>query len=283
MSDPITTLLNLPCVMLKDTDNFSTMPIIESAEHFGSCEFLQFVLTGETIEGFLKRVYKGAETYPMDCSIYAQLAAIVLSDKWPIQGGYIFLYFVKNVPNFWNTKYSELGYILPKNLEVMLDIRDSPTNSKGQWIVRLNNSKFLGLSDDGPRTMDSGEWVLSLIQGLNEFVHRWTDSKMPPKTMYEVFCKVSAEKIMEWFDKGMMDEWDFYSRYGYHDFTVTLDGGKYTVEKNEKEPPAKSLNDLYPSLMVDAWRHPRPDEGVSGTSMMVNIDGEDVLFYCAMK
>jgi len=63
---------------------------------------------------FLHRIYNGETPYKMDCSLFAQLGSLVLSNQWPKKKGDILL-FVANTElstfMLWSDKIPEMSYI----------------------------------------------------------------------------------------------------------------------------------------------------------------------------
>lgn len=286
-SAQLAALLELPCVMPDSSQSLFDLPILASAERFGTCEFLQTVMMDESLADFLRRVYNGAKTYTMDCSIYAQLVSIVIGNKWPIDGGYIFLYFVnENAHHFWSTKIPELGYITSSNPEVATELLTFPTNAKGQWAVRVGKNDFLGLGNQGPALMTVEQWIMELRAELKEFAKYHLTVSVFALSHKELYRFAGSGVVHSWFHLDKLNDWGFYTQRGYAAITVKVTGDSYVTKENETSsppPPSDDLSKIYPYILQSGWIKPKPEEGISGTTSSMNIDGKEYMLYSPIR
>jgi hypothetical protein len=163
-------ILSLPCYVT-NSKSVKTVPLLATATKVGTSEFIQKVLPGESLPDFLKRIYHGAEKYDMDCSIYAQLISLVLSDKWPKEGGDVVLYIDDEIsgPKLWRSKIPEMGYIFALNPNVAEALIKTETIFKGQWVIQIEKNQFIGLTNLGPVVMGLEGWVTCIRDGLLDF------------------------------------------------------------------------------------------------------------------
>lgn len=272
----ITELLSLPCVLntlLHDEEQV----ILSGAKQFGTSEFLQVVMTGESLSDFLRRIYRGASSYMMDCSIYAQLASLVLDEAWPTTGGFIFLYTNPEVnETFMKLKSNNLGYIAIQNKELR---RKLPIPDQRRWAVRINDNQLIGLSEDGPRVMTMAKWVNKLRTKLIS----------PPDSSYLSFKDFDPERLF--FNTtptktvtNDFNNWGFYINPDFAVLVASYKDGDITVEEN----PIPLLDGefvqiLYPSPMKVICLEPNPTSGVSGVNTAINIDGVEHVGYDHFK
>lgn len=213
----LNTLLGLPCI-IDGNKSLLKCPIIASANQVGSSHFTHTVNPKETLPMFLKRVYNDANSYDMDCSIYAQLVSNVLSDRWPTDGGNISLYIADDdgaIP-LWDSKIDEMGYIGVSNKELADTLNNLPITFKGQWTIRIRDNEFLGLMVEGPTVMTMQQWVSHLRSKMEAFASERSDmprfSEFSPTKM-ALFAGRNLLNI--YFMTDRMNKWGFYSRPGF--------------------------------------------------------------------
>lgn len=212
-------LCSLPCVIDSSKSLFGC-PILETAERIGDSTFVQEVLAGESLTAFLCRIYDDSDSYDMDCSIYSQLVSLVLARRWPTQGGKISLYISDETggPLLWESKIPELGYIGSSNSDVSKFLQGLSITFKGQWAIRLDENKFLGLAVEGPKVMSMEEWVINLRSKLEDY-SKVDDSISPFNFLSRNSHGASPGNMIEYTSKRLlnlyflmdkMNKWGFY-------------------------------------------------------------------------
>src|SRR3989337_4085649 len=125
----IDTLLVLPCVIDSSCD-FAHAPIITKAIETEDLVFRHQVFPGESLTAFLARIYDGTNKYDMDCTIYAQPASLVLSNKWPTTGGDIYLYMCASIGS---NKIPQMGYLSVHDKKAATLLATLSTPDRGEW------------------------------------------------------------------------------------------------------------------------------------------------------
>ena len=202
-------LLLLPCVINSDKVLTET-PIFTAAECFRENVYFLTVEKGESLSDYLHRVYGGNTPYEMDCSVYAQLSAAVLSGGWPIDGGKIAIYIGAEFGDFmlWNFKIDEMGYIGVSDVKVAGDLAKMATTSKGQWCIRISQDEYLGLGGDGPLVFSMGSWVERLRSGLIKYAGNLDNN--PITTSMLTFHIYS----------GKLNTWKFFTKKENYEDTI---------------------------------------------------------------
>lgn len=202
-------LLSLPCVIDSDRDLFQTA-ILATAESFDRTVYILTVKEGESLFEYLHRVYDGEGPYHMDCTIYAQLAAFVLSGKWPIKGGKILIFIAIELGDFmlWTEKIPEMGYISVCDEAVGSHLNKIPTSCKGQWCIRLSTDEYLGLASDGPHVFSMSTWVQRLRDGLISYSQTAAE---PSLNINQILINL----LYCYIKVGKVDTWGFYPQKGH--------------------------------------------------------------------
>jgi len=123
-------LLALPC----EIRSVNLLEVLLLNQPLDDRIFVQKVLPGETLATFLNRVYQGQRPYLMDCSCFAQLADLVLSGRWPHEGGNIMLCLDSlSLSGYllWERKSLQMGYFGTMDPETNVFTTTLPTTSKG--------------------------------------------------------------------------------------------------------------------------------------------------------
>lgn len=297
--DQLPALLSLPCVLDVVTD-ITEQPILADAKRFGSSEFLQAVMTDESLGDFLHRVYKGAKTYRMNASIYSQLAALVLSDTWPYMGGFIFLYInPKTNDNFLTAKVNDLGCL---KLDDNSSLHQLPDAFKELWAVRVNHRNLLSLTDKGPKVLDIADWVIKLRTNLEEFGNADQDLSQIYEKTQEDSCYVNSKMefvriprdyhIADLFVKSMrglvrcslklgkLDNWGFYPTADYIAISAVYNNGYVFVQEFPRPLKENEIMEIiYPPSMAAIYCAPNPSVSASGTIRESWICDEDCTVY----
>jgi hypothetical protein len=215
-------LMKLPC-FIDGSSILIQKPIIATGIAINKSEFRQYVKKGESLSDFLKRIYHGAKKYDMDCSIYAQLISLVLSDKWPKEGGQITLYIADEIsgPKLWNNKISEMGYIGNSHNDVATTLSKLPITFKGQWVIQIDQNNFIGLTDSGPIITTMEEWVTSLRTKLLDFSTDYENNEdfeifsLLGASHNEIASMAAQKAIAIYFRNNKMNKWGFYTRQNF--------------------------------------------------------------------
>jgi hypothetical protein len=229
----VDSLLSLPCV-IDVSKCVMTLPIFSKALSNESGVFIHRIGPGESLSEFLYRLYDGDEHYYMDCSIYAQLASLVLTESWPgdwlkyLGGGDITLYLPHQAgPTLWRTKPIQMGYIGIVDCQILEQLSLLPIAFKGEWVVRTGENKFLGLSEDGPLPMSIEDWVQYIRSKLEKYSYiDESCTNQPP----EYFQKLL---VRSYFERGDKDRWGFYSQPTHPSITVLWTSDKIMITDNE--------------------------------------------------
>ena len=205
-------LISLRCI-IDDSLYLLETKILSTAKRLSIFEFEHTVIVGETLDDFLFRIYQGAKQYEMDCTIYAQLASLVLTDKWPYDGGKFYLIMAGNQESqdkLLLAKISQMGYITVTSKKVTKYLQDLPTSAKGEWCIQIAGNKFLGLACSGPAIWSMEEWVSELRQSIKIYIG---DRAIPVRmTDYHLLKDNCIKGILDcYFNLGKMDEWGFYN------------------------------------------------------------------------
>jgi len=210
----LNSLLALPCVINND-GKLTNIPLLSKSQNdFGTVYYLE-VNPGESLEIYLERIYDSKGPYDMDCTIYAQLAAKILTGTWPIDGGTVSIFIGDGFGGFmlWKTKIPQMGYISLSDKMSNKIISGTDTPSKGEWCIRLceeiypYDDKFLGLTSNGPQIFNIDQWVHHLRQGLEEYHKKWV--YLSPPTDKDILMRWINVSLMT----GKFDEWNFRSTY----------------------------------------------------------------------
>ncbi len=234
-------LLNLPC-KIKSSHNLLDTSICAKAENPHPFMYKHTVDRNETLPQFLQRIYQ-KESYDMDCSLYAQLASLVLSRKW----GDDFVLSIaakEDVETFlWMTKIPEMGYIGVSNDRAASHLMTLPVAFKGQWVIQINSNSFLGLTCDGPCVKTMEEWISYLRNKLEEYSLADT---------CESFQQIGTVILRIYFKLGLMNEWGFYTLMGIPSITAICTSNG--IEINSIESKINTLSMMIKSLCTSMSR-----------------------------
>jgi len=187
--------------MCDDADDLTKSPLT-TTDKFGILGIYQHDLKGKSVEEFLSEIY-GDPSYKMDCSLFTQLihhdskksiltlilpitdhAKLILWDIFP-----------------FNVRY--MGLDDDRALEICCEIS---TSHKGIFLTKLDNERYLGLSDDGPLILSQQEWAQYCSGGLR----KWLDGEHKRHSSLSV--EYSRTKILECLLKmGKLDKWSLYN------------------------------------------------------------------------
>ena len=201
-------LLSLPCI-IKDSIALTDTPILSKAFRKHAFIFKHKIFPAETLTAFLNRIYEGAEVYTMDCSIYAQLAALVLSGKWSSCGGSIKLYICagKGEEKLCKNKIPQMGYITVRDEEVSKLLMEMSTSAKGEWCIQIETNKFLGLSSTGPKVLSMEEWITHLRTELETLAHDRSWSQQFGSD--SLVNKIQRDMLDCYFNLNRLNKWVF--------------------------------------------------------------------------
>lgn len=237
------TLLSLPCIIINDETPLTSIPLIQQSREV--CEFVYDidVLPGEDIKKFLERIYEGKDKFEMDCSIYAQLCAKVLSGEWP-KGNSLIFYICKDDGAYCmkSTLIPQMGYFHPEDKNVSMMLSGMPTSSKGQWLIKINDSNYLGLCSDGPMFMNILKWYEKLQLGLSNFINNSKDfyTKSYLKVLYELgeldSWVITGFRLVEYDHEPFVIE-TVKNGFNGHSFWITVDKNKFCFAPFSIVPP----------------------------------------------
>lgn len=220
-------MVSLPC-RINESHILLETPILARAVKSAPYIFRHEVLCGESLLTFLDRIYQNSVVYNMDCSVYAQLVSLVLSGKWPTNGGKINLALCADADGsnmVWDCKIPQMGYFSVKDKETHELIQTAPITSKGQWCVQISENKFLGLARDGPRVLTMEEWVSRLMDGIKQYVADDPRNSLISSQDYLRHCAIKGIIICS-IKLGKFDKWGFFDVKGFPSIVSkqTIDG-----------------------------------------------------------
>ena len=188
----VDTLLSLPCV-IDDTKILTETPIFTTAEKIEDTVYSLCVNEGESLSDFLRRVYQGDGPYPMDCSVYSQLASRVLSDKWPSNGGELLLFIGRDLGDYmlWTEKIPQMGYIAASDISINQYLCKTETSCKGQWCIKVSPDQYLGLSQSGPMVLSLSSWAGLLRCGLFSYLENPRFNSDPLHQLIRLYAKTA--------------------------------------------------------------------------------------------
>jgi len=262
-------LLSLGCFIDGEEILFN-IPILALSEQVKPFQFKHKILPNESLRNFLYRIYDGEMQYNMDCSLFAQLASLILSNQWPTNGGNIMLFIAKDEEAgslLWETKIPQMGYISCSDFEVAQTLSKLPVISKGQWVIQIEKNKFLGLAEElGPVIMTMEEWVkrirhklytFSMLENLPFVLSGQDVSLFANKGLVRIFFK--EERMNQW---GYYDNNNFiaciqatWTKKGVNlkynnNWEYFQESLKYHLVRNENDPIPRTIREIQDNMEI---------------------------------
>lgn len=142
--------MGLPCVK----GDFDLL-----AHRFPYKEAIHTILPSESLRSFLKRKYSDENSCPMYPSTYIQLCGYELTGTLPRTIMISSSLPIRRIESMWYIT------ILDKKIKTSFYRLDIP----GQWVIQLDDNKFLGLTSFGPCILSFEQWISLLRDDTKEY------------------------------------------------------------------------------------------------------------------
>lgn len=124
-------LLKLPCC-IDENLSFSSIPLLKNDKAFFFVH--HYINDSEKVLQFLNRIYEYSPQFKMDCGMYAQIASLVLTNKWSKE---LILYLSRSESLLWKKKIPQMGYISVTNDITRCILCKISSSSKGLWCIQI--------------------------------------------------------------------------------------------------------------------------------------------------
>lgn len=105
--------------------------------------------------------------------------------------------------NIVDNDSNTLGYITPHDLEARKYICQSSCISKGQFVIKVDNDKYMGLTDEGVVTKSLREYAVALRTGIGNWQQKYNGEGVIgiiPSIANTLGCLISCLFVMRRFD-----------------------------------------------------------------------------------
>jgi len=146
------------------------------AHHGGSYEFsienfkieMTFPIANIPLMDVFSKIFTGK--IPVDCSLFMQI--LLYKD---IKNGVLTFGIGETlgdiiIGTFAMDANLDVGYYCLKDSKLNSLLSTSLCNAKGQWVIRTDADKYLGMTMVGPKILSDLEWRTRLANGINEWI-----------------------------------------------------------------------------------------------------------------
>lgn len=114
----------------------------------------------------LKEIQDQQGSVVVDCSVFVQIAALLLNNRG--QGPSFFLFPPGQgvLPLFAMLFEMDFGYVRPENLEAAESLQNTSFLNKGQWVLKVGTDKYMGLVGSGVVVLTEHEWSQRMLADL---------------------------------------------------------------------------------------------------------------------
>lgn len=156
--------------------------------------------TPDGLEKKLLEIYPD-RNIPFDCSLFAQFYCQTMGKNGMHKKSYIFCFPPINIFfNLIDGGTDTLYYIVPKNKECEDQLKQSSCNSKGQFVIKISENKFIGLTSSGIFRKSLQDWRTMLFNECEKWSYNRKDMLMSEDNLLKkiIYCKIKLNKLDDW-------------------------------------------------------------------------------------
>jgi len=129
---------------------------------------LKFPIAEIPLIDVLSKIFNGK--IPVDCSLFMQILLYKdIKNGCPTfgVGGTLGDIIIGSFASYDNL---DVGYYDVKDLTLRSLLSNSLCDSKGEWVIRTDTDKYLGMTKEGVKSLSDLEWRTHLANGINSWV-----------------------------------------------------------------------------------------------------------------
>jgi len=197
-------------VLIDENTPVMTIPLFKNArkDNINERSLILSFKTENGLRAFLEEKYPDKVIH-CDCSVFAQLYfAAKYRQNDTAQMIHIGLadIFFNTIDNDSNT----LGYITPHDREAQEYICKTNYISKGQFVIKIEDDKYMGLTNEGVVTKSLREYAVALRTNIGI----WEKKYKSGKCIAPNFTDTLGSIISCLFAMGRFDKWSYFDGHG---------------------------------------------------------------------